>query len=65
MSKLNDTTRCFPRTLEDAFKDDVDAIKRREQWEWMEHHVPDNQNAINTVMVFLAGFILSMVIFVK
>lgn len=64
MSKVNDTTRCFPRTLEDAFKDNVEAIKQREQWEWMEHYVPDHHNTANLVMVFFAGFIVSMLIFI-
>ena len=65
MSKVNDTTRCFPRTLEDAFKDDVESIKRREQWEWMEHHASDHHEMINLAMAFCAGFFVSMVIFVK
>jgi len=65
MNKLNETTRCFPRTLEDAFEESVEAQKRRQQWEWMEHHVPSNENLVNALMCFFVGFIVSMVIFVK
>lgn len=65
MNKINDTTRCFPRTLEEAFEDSVEAAERRQQWEWMEHHVQSNDQWINAAMCFVAGFIVSMVIFVK
>lgn len=65
MSKLNETTRCFPRTLEEAFEESVEAAKRRQQWEWMEHHTVNNEHWSSMAMCFFAGFILSMVIFVK
>ena len=64
MNKLNETTRCFPRSMEDAFEESVEAIKRRQQWEWMEHHVPDNQHWTSMAMCFFAGFIVSMLIFI-
>ena len=39
--KLNDTTRTFPRTLAEAFPDNVEDQQRLQQGEWMEQHQPD------------------------
>ena len=65
MSKLNTTTRCYPRTMEEAFPNNVEAIRQREQGEWMEHYQPNNEQWLNTFYAFSAGFIVSMLIFVK
>ena len=65
MSKLNETTRCFPRSMEEAFEDNVETHKRRQQWEWMEGHKPNSESWQSMAMCFAAGFIVSMVIFVK
>lgn len=65
MSKVNETTRCYPRTLEDAFPDTVYAHQQRENWEWMERHSQNREHWISMAMCFFAGFFVSMVIFVK
>jgi len=34
--KINDTTRTFPRTTEEAFPENVYDVQRQQRWEWME-----------------------------
>lgn len=59
----NDTTRTFPRTLEEAFPSNVQDVHRLQQGEWMEHHTPTHEKYLNIVYAFAAGFITAMLVF--
>ena len=62
--KLNDTTRTFPRTMEEAFPENHYDIIRYRVWEWSEQH--DDSLADKWLMVtysFCAGFILAALVF--
>ena len=61
--KHNDTTRMYPRTLEEAFPSNVQDIQRLQQGDWMEHHSPDYEKYLNIVYAFAAGFIVAMLVF--
>jgi hypothetical protein len=61
--KLNDTTRTFPRTLEEAFPDNVQDQQRLQLGEWMETHTPNHDKWLNIVYAFAAGFIVAMLAF--
>jgi len=61
--KLNDTTRTFPRTLAEAFPDNVVDIHRLQQGNWMETHTSDYEKYLNIVYSFAAGFVVAMIIF--
>lgn len=62
---MNDTTRMFPRTLEEAFPDNVEDIRRLEESQWIEHYERSYEKWANIAYAFVAGFIVSMVIFIK
>jgi len=62
---MNETTRMFPRTLSEAFPDNVEAVKRRENSTWYEHHEKSYDNWTNMLYSFFAGFIVSMIVFIK
>ena len=36
---MNETTRKYPRTMQEAFPNTVEAIEARQRWEWLEGHV--------------------------
>ena len=61
--KLNDTTRTYPRSMEEAFQDTVHAQNQRQRWEWMEGHSSDNAAQaefwVYITMAFAAGFLVS------
>ena len=61
--KYNDTTRKYPRTLEEAFPGNVQDVQRLENGQWIEHHTPDHEKYLNIVYSFAAGFIVAMLIF--
>jgi len=61
--KLNETTRTFPRTLEEAFPDNVEDIQRLQQGDWMEEHTHDYEKWLNIIYSFAAGFIVAMIVF--
>jgi hypothetical protein len=61
--KLNDTTRTFPRTLNEAFPDNVQDQQRLQQGDWMEPHTTDYDKYLNIVYAFAAGFIVAMITF--
>lgn len=61
--KLNDTTRMFPRTLDEAFPDNVEDVQRLQQGEWMEHHITDYEKYLNILYSFAAGFVVAMLVF--
>jgi len=61
---INETTRTYPRTLEEAFPENHYDIERYRTWEWRESH-EDNlaQKWLNITYAFAAGFIFAMLIF--
>jgi hypothetical protein len=61
--KVNDTTRTFPRTLNEAFPENVQDLQRLQQGNWMERHTPDHEKYLNIVYSFAAGFVVAMIIF--
>jgi hypothetical protein len=60
---MNETTRMFPRTMEEAFPQDVESMKRLENSVWFEDHQETYEKWLNIVYAFFAGFIVSMLIF--
>lgn len=62
---MNDTTRMFPRTLEEAFPDNVEDMRRLEASQWFERYERSYEKWANIAYAFVAGFIVSMVIFIK
>jgi capsular polysaccharide biosynthesis protein len=61
--KLNDTTRTFPRTLDEAFPANVEDIQRLQKGQWMEQHQADYEKYLNILYSFVAGFVVAMLIF--
>jgi hypothetical protein len=61
--KLNDTTRTFPRSLDEAFPSNVEDIQRLQQGDWMERHTPEYEKYLNIVYSFAAGFVVAMIVF--
>lgn len=55
----------FPRTLEEAFPDNVEDMKRLEASQWFERHERSYEKWANIAYAFAAGFFVSMVIFIK
>lgn len=63
-SNVNDTTRTFPRTLDEAFPQNFYDLQRYELWEWEEKHDPTTaEKWLNITYSFCAGFIFAMLIF--
>jgi len=60
--KLNDTTRTYPRTMQEAYPNTVYAIEARQRWEWMEGHQSEYQALAEFWMYitlsFAAGFLV-------
>jgi hypothetical protein len=60
--KLNETTRTYARTMQDAFPNTVDAIASRQRWEWMEGHQSDEaaqaEYWVHIACAFAAGFLV-------
>ena len=60
-SQLNETTRIYPRTMQDAFPNTVSAIEQRQRWEWLEGHVDSFANQaefwVYIACAFAAGFV--------
>jgi hypothetical protein len=63
--KINDTTRTFPRSMEEAFQDTVHAQQFRDRWEWLEGHKSDNSVQAEfwtyITLAFAAGFLVSQI----
>ena len=63
--KLNDTTRTFPRTMQDAYPNTVEAIEARQRWEWMEGHRSDASAQaefwVYIACAFAAGFVTHII----
>jgi len=62
---MNDTTRTYPRTMEEAFPKDVESMRRLENSQWFEVHQKSYEKWANIAYAFASGFIVSMAIFVK
>jgi len=60
--KLNNTTRTYPRTMQDAFPNTVKAIEQRQRWEWMEGSSSDASQQteywVHITLAFAAGFLV-------
>ena len=60
--KLNNTTRTYPRTMQDAFPNTVEAVEQRQRWEWMEGSSSEaSQQAeywVHITLAFAAGFLV-------
>lgn len=61
--KINDTTRTFPRTLAEAFPDNVEDQQRLQQGTWSETHSTDYDKYLNIIYSFAAGFVVAMIVF--
>jgi hypothetical protein len=61
VKNLNDTTRRFPNTTEEAFGENHYDIERQQRWEWMEGHRSDTAAQaefwVYIVCAFAAGFL--------
>ena len=61
--KLNDTTRTYPRTMQEAYPNTYDAIEARQRWEWLEGHQSDASAQaefwVYMACAFAAGFMVS------
>lgn len=61
--KLNDTTRTYPRTMQEAYPNTIDAIQARQRWEWLEGHTSDvaaqAEFWVYMTLAFAAGFLVS------
>lgn len=61
---INPTTRTFPRTLEEAFPNNAEAVRTRLGMEWFEAHeqAAESRGAdadfwVSVVLAFAAGFV--------
>jgi hypothetical protein len=56
-----ESTRKYPRTLNEAFPMNVEAIEKRKQWMWFEAHgdwtTPDVEFWTYITLAFAAGFL--------
>lgn len=59
---MNNTIRTYPRTMQEAYPNTVDAIEARHRREWMEGHRSDTaQQAefwVYIACAFAAGFLV-------
>jgi hypothetical protein len=60
---MNETTRMFPRTLNEAFPSSVESERRMEVSQWFETHKRPYDKWFTLGYSFCAGFIVSMLIF--
>ena len=62
--KLNETTRTYPRTLDEAFPENTIAIEKRNKWMWFEEQQPfspDTEFWTYIALAFGAGFLLAII----
>lgn len=61
----NPTTRKYPRTMQEAFPNTVDAVEQRQRWEWMEGSKSDRQAQaefwVYIALAFAAGFLVAVI----
>lgn len=66
---INDTTRKFPRTMQEAFPNTVEADASRQRWEWMEGSKSDAQAQaefwVYVTLAFACGFLVCYLTTVK
>jgi len=59
---INNTTRKYPRTLQEAYPNTVHAVEARQRWEWMEGHRSDraaqSEYWVHMTLAFAAGFLV-------
>ena len=62
-SQLNETTRTYPRTMQEAYPNTYDAIEARQRWEWLEGHRSNAAEQaefwVYITLAFAAGFLVS------
>jgi hypothetical protein len=62
---MNDTTRKYPRTMQEAFPNTVDAVQARQRWEWMEGNRSDASAQaefwVYIACAFAAGFVTHII----
>ena len=62
---MNDTTRKYPRTMQEAFPNTVDAVQARQRWEWMEGNRSDASVQaefwVYIACAFAAGFVTHII----
>lgn len=60
--KFNDTTRTYPRSMEEAYPDTVHAEQQRQRWEWLEAHRSNASEEAEfwtyITLAFAAGFLV-------
>ena len=60
---LNETTRTYPRTMQEAYPNTYDAVQARQRWEWLEGHRSDEAAQaefwVYIACAFAAGFVVS------
>ena len=60
---MNETTRKFARTLEEAFPENTEAIQKRNDWIWYEGNrmfSPDAEFWTYITLAFAAGFLVAL-----
>lgn len=61
LPNLNDTTRVYPRTEADAFRENYYDLERQRNWEWLEGHADSVANQVEfwtyIALAFAAGFL--------
>lgn len=62
---INNTTRKYPRTLQEAYPNTVSAVEARQRWEWMEGHRSDaaaqSEYWVHMALAFAAGFLVHLI----
>ena len=62
---INTTTRKYPRTMQEAFPNTVDAVEQRQRWEWMEGSKSDRAAQaefwVYITLAFAAGFLVAVI----
>jgi hypothetical protein len=61
---MNETTRTYPRTLDEAFPENTTAIEKRNKWMWFEEQQafsPDAEFWTYIALAFGAGFLLAVI----
>lgn len=59
---MNETTRMFPRTLNEAFPSSVESEKKMQISQWIEKHKRPYDKWLILGYSFCAGFIVSLLI---
>lgn len=60
---MNETTRTYPRTLDEAFPENTTAIEKRNEWMWFEGQQSFSADAefwTYIALAFAAGFLVAL-----